>query len=200
MSARVAEVADVDGPKALVMVGDGKFFSNGLDLEWIVAHRDEAKAFFVAIHDLFAQLLVAPFPTVAAIQGHAYAAGAMVALAHDVRIMREDRGYLCLPEVDIRLPFTPGMSALVSCKLTPQSAHQAMVFGRRYAAPDALAAGIVDEVASEVDLLPRAIACAEELAGKDAATIGAIKRGLYGPVLAALDDERNSAIAGIFDH
>lgn len=70
-----------------------------------------------------------PVPTVAAINGHAYAAGRswhggtmnlifllgmMLALGHDIRIMREDRGYLCLPEVDIHLPFSPGMAAAIA--------------------------------------------------------------------------------------
>ena len=63
------------------------------------------------VHELLARLLEIGVPTVAAIQGHAFAAGAMLALAHDERVMRADRGWSCLPEVDINIPFTPGMSA-----------------------------------------------------------------------------------------
>ena len=43
--------------------------------------------------------------------------------------MREDRGYYCLPEVDIRIPFTPGMDALLKARLTPPTAHEAMTTG-----------------------------------------------------------------------
>ena len=56
----------------------------------------------------------------------------MLALAHDFRVMRADRGYFCFPEVDIRIPFTPGMAALIQAKLTPQAAVAAMTTGRRF--------------------------------------------------------------------
>jgi len=81
----------------------------------------------------------------------------MLALAHDQRVMREDRGFLCLPEVDIRIPFTPGMAALIQARLPPHSAHEAMTTGRRYGGQDAQAAEIVDEVLSEDALVSRAV-------------------------------------------
>src|SRR4029453_6531940 len=84
------------------------------------------------VQNLLARVLSLPVPTVAALQGHVVAAGAMLAPAHDFRGMRADRGYFCLPEVDIHIAFTPGMSALIQARLTPQVAHEAMTTGRRY--------------------------------------------------------------------
>jgi enoyl-CoA hydratase/carnithine racemase len=167
------------GDKALVTVADGKFWSNGLDLDWMIANQIDLLALVTVVQDLFARLLEASYPTVAVIQGHCYAAGAMLALSHDVRFMREDRGFLCFPEVDIKMAFTTGMNALLTAKLSAQTAHQAMVLGRRFTAPEALAAGILDSTASEADLQPNAIAYAETLVGKDARTIHAIKQTLY---------------------
>ncbi len=88
--------------------------------------------------------------------------------------------------MDIGLPFTPGMSALLQARLPVRTAHEAMTTGRRYTGPEALAAGIVDEVAPLEEVLPRAIAHAQALAGKNPQTLGAIKAGMYGPALAAL--------------
>lgn len=185
-TAMIAEVASSDGPRALVTIGADKFWSNGLDLDWMLAHEEETPRLVAAVQELFAITLEADFPTVAALQGHTYAAGALLALSHDVRIMREDRGFFCLPEADIKIPFTPGMNALVHAKLTPQAATQAMLFARRFAAGDALAAGIVDATASDDHLLAAAVDYATQVAGKDPATLGTIKQRLYGPVLAAL--------------
>ncbi len=173
-------------PVALVTIGSGRFWSNGLDVEWMRAHPGDTAALVDAVHALYARLLSSPVPTVAAIQGHAYAAGGLLALAHGSRIMREDRGFFCLPEVDIAIPFTGGMTALVQAKVAPPVLHRVMAHGRRYGGEDALAAGLVDAIASEVDLLPGAIAYAGELAGKDRSTLTAISRALYAPALAAL--------------
>ena len=93
--------------------------------------------------------------------------------------MRSDRGYLCFPEVDIKIPFTPGMAALIQSKVTPQSAILAMSTGQRFGAAAALEAGLVDGHAGETDLLATAIARATPLAGKDAGTLGAIKATMF---------------------
>jgi enoyl-CoA hydratase/carnithine racemase len=174
------------GEKALVTVARGKFWSNGLDLEWMIANRIDLSDLVVAVQELFARVLEAAYPTVAVIQGHCYAAGGMLALAHDARFMREDRGFLCFPEVDIKMSFTAGMNSLLTAKLSPQTAHQAMVLGRRFAAPEAERAGILDGVSPEADLESRAIAYAETLVGKDAVTMKSIKQMLYAPTLALL--------------
>lgn len=135
-------------------------------------------------------------PAVAALQGHTFAAGAMLALAHDQRVMRADRGFFCLPEVDIRIPFTPGMNALIAARLTPNAAHEAMTTGRRYGGLDAATAGIVEEALEEDRLLPRAIELAAALAGKDPATLQTIKQRLYAAPLAALRDRAANSLTG----
>ena len=180
------QVDSAPGGKALLTVADGKFWSNGLDLEWMLAEKIELAALVTAVQELFARVLEAPYPTVAAIQGHCYAAGAMLALAHDVRFMREDRGFLCFPEVDIKMAFTAGMNALLTARLSAQTAHQAMVLGRRFTAPEANSAGILDGTFAETDLVPNALAYAGTLVGKDPATIQAIKRTLYSSTLRSL--------------
>ena len=106
-------------------------------------------------------MLSLPLITVAALQGHTFAAGAMFSLAHDFRVMRADRGYWCLPEADINIPFTPGMSALIQSRLTPQTAHEAMITARRYGGSDAAAAGIVDQAVSEDAVRATAIEIAQ---------------------------------------
>jgi Delta3-Delta2-enoyl-CoA isomerase len=177
------ELESGDEPAALVLTGTGKFFSNGLDLEYMSANPSEAEQVLARVHSLFRRVLGLGVPTVAAVNGHAFAAGAMLALAFDQAVMREDRGYFCLPEADLGLVFTPGMNALISARLSPPVAHEAMVTARRYGGPDALAAGIVAEVAPEAGVLERAVARAAALAGKPRLGIAGIKRGLYGPAL-----------------
>ncbi|MFD8963281.1 enoyl-CoA hydratase-related protein, partial [Streptomyces anulatus] len=144
VDAALDDVEKADGPRALVTTATGKFYSNGLDLDWLFAHADQHQNYVVSVHELLARMLSLPVITVAALQGHTFAAGAMFSLAHDVRVMRADRGYWCLPEADINIPFTPGMSALIQSRLAPRTAHEAMLTARRYGGADAAAAGIGD--------------------------------------------------------
>lgn len=180
------EVAKANGPRALVIAATGKFYSNGLDLEWLMANPGRQLEYMASVHELLATLLSLPAVTVAAVQGHAFAAGAMFTLAHDFRVMRGDRGYWCLPEVGINLPFTPGMSALIQGRLAPQTAHEAMITARRYGGHDAHAAGIVDRAVGEDAVRATAIEIAAAQAGKAGDILGAVKAGMYGPVLTAL--------------
>ena len=177
MHAHLDEV--VSTPAPLVTTAGGKFYSNGLDLEWVLSNSDRMAEYVGRVQDLFARVLTLPVPTLAALQGHAFGAGAMLAMAHDWRLMRRDRGFLCFPEVDIKIPFTPGMAALIQAKLTPQSAILAMSTGQRFDAAAAFTAGLSDGSADDADLLATAIARVAPLAGKDAATLGAIKATMF---------------------
>ena len=172
--------------KALVTTGDGKFYSNGLDLEWLAAHGDRAEWYIEQVHGLFARVLTAPVPTVAAINGHAFGAGAMLGIAHDFRVMRSDRGYYCFPEVDIQIPFTSGMAALIQAKLTPGAAVEAMTTARRYGGQDAQTIGLVTATAPEGEVTAAAVRLVAGLKGKHAPTLKAIKSTMFGSVTAAL--------------
>ncbi len=185
------KVAAVAGPAALVTTGTGKFFSNGLDLDW--AMSGEADMSFVALaletQKLLARTLTFPHPTVAAINGHCFAAGAMWSLAHDFRVMRADRGFWSLPEINIKIPFTEGMAALIQARLAPQVAHLAMTTAHRFGGGQALQAGIVDQAVPEDEVLAKAIEAAAALAAGDSATLEAIKRTMYRPAVEALTSE-----------
>jgi enoyl-CoA hydratase/carnithine racemase len=189
VNALLDEVDKAEGPRALVTAATGKYSSNGLDLDWLFAHTDQAAEYVAGVHQLLARLLTLPVVTVAALQGHTFAAGAMLSLAHDFRVMRGDRGYWCLPEAEINIPFTPGMSALIQSRLTPRTAHEAMVTARRYGGHDALAASIVDRTADEGAVRDAAVGIARAQAAKAGPALGTIKGRMYASVVEALRDK-----------
>ena len=80
IEAALTEVEQTEGPRALITTATGKFWSNGLDLDWLFGHPDDAGAYVDRVHALFARVLTLPVPTVAAVQGHCFAAGAMLSL------------------------------------------------------------------------------------------------------------------------
>jgi enoyl-CoA hydratase/carnithine racemase len=139
----------------------------------------EREAFLARVDALLAKILTAPFVTIAALNGHAYAAGGLLALAHDYRIMRSDRGYFCLPSIDIGIPFTAGMAALIADKIPQPVAHDLVISGREVGADEALRAGIVTRAVEADQVMPVSVEMARRLTGKDAATLSTVKRRLY---------------------
>ncbi|MDL9937149.1 enoyl-CoA hydratase/isomerase family protein [Gordonia sp. ABSL1-1] len=169
--------------KPLIITATGKFFTNGLDTDFIFANPAGLPGYLDRVHALYAKVLTLPVPTIVAINGHAFGAGAMLALCADYAVMRTERGFWSLPEAALNMPFTRGMAALVRTRLTDAIATEAMLTSRRYGAADALAAGIVQEAVSAEELLPRATEIATGRAGLAGANLGVIKRGLRQPLL-----------------
>ena len=190
------EVERTSGPAALVTTGGTeKFYSNGLDLAWLGsdAGREEGPKFVQDVIVLFARFLTLPIPSVAAMNGHAFAAGGMLALAHDFRVMRADRGFFCLPEVDINVPLAPGMTALIQAKLAARVVVETVLTGTRLGGPQCVERGIVDAAVAGPDVLPQAVERAAALAAKDRGTYGALKRGLYAGILPILKGEQSGS-------
>jgi Delta3-Delta2-enoyl-CoA isomerase len=179
-------VEAAEGPRALVTTGDGKFYSNGLDLDWLLSAPDRAGEYLTAVYRLLGRLLGFPALTVAAVNGHAFGAGALLATAHDVAVMREDRGYWCMPEADLGLPLSAQFLSVLTAKLPARAMQQAVMTGRRFGGPEAVSAGIVHESAAADQVLSSAIAIAAGLAAKDRRTVAEHKRLLYGDVIAGL--------------
>lgn len=167
-------------PRALVVTGSGKFWSTGLDLDEVTDYSDTERIRFMRRFDqLLGRMLFAPFVTVAALNGHTIAGGALLALAHDYRIMRSDRGFMSLPSVDVGIPFTPGMSALISAKVPQPAAHDLVVSCRQIGAEEALELGVVNRVAAHTDVVPDAIALARSMVDKNPTALRIVKKRLY---------------------
>ena len=143
---QVQEDTDI---RAMVLTAtDEKNFSQGIDVEWIgkkIQDRDNdtVMAFMYAMNKIFKRLLLFPVPVVAAINGHAFGNGAILSCACDFRFMKKDRGFFCFPEVDVGIPFLPGMIAFVR-KAVPEHLFNRMILsGQRMTAEDLEAYNVI---------------------------------------------------------
>lgn len=139
----------------LVTTGEGKVFSTGLDIQWLKTQSPETlDVYHDELHRLYKRIISLGLTTVAVINGHAIAEGAFIALMHDYRVMREDRGWINWPEVHLKLPFTKTMLDLFRVKVPNGVARrEALVFGKRFNAEAAKSLGIVDIATKEEDLM-----------------------------------------------
>jgi enoyl-CoA hydratase/carnithine racemase len=173
--------------QALVTFGGDRFYCNGYDLAWLAAQSRDARRVFIRDYQrLLARLLVFPLPTVAAISGHAFGAGALLALAHDVRLLGSDRAAVCMPEIDARIPLRRAMWALLETRLSPAALRDVVLTGVPFAGAAAVGAGLVRTLVPQRELIERAVALATGLGGKDRRTRAALKAAICAEALEGL--------------
>ncbi len=171
---------------SLIITGEGKNFSQGYDIEFLESCGNNVQAFIEDSLVTFSRLLSLGVPSVAAINGHAFGAGAMLSLACDFRCMREDKGYFCLPEVDLGMDFHPFMSALIKSKMSDRVIREAVLSGKRYSGAEALDRQIVDSSSSLDDLYIQAGNLMTPYVGKNRATYSKLKTNFNSGILCHL--------------
>jgi Delta3-Delta2-enoyl-CoA isomerase len=159
-----------DAEGAIILCGSGnRFFTTGLDLDERERNPYSSSDGF---YPLLATVLDCPFVTIALINGHVFGGSCLLTLAHDYRIMNEDRGYWQMPPVNAGLHH-PGMGTLPRTKLSAPVARKVLLEAHKYTAKEALADGIVDAIAPPDQMLAVAMTYAQEWKAKS-------KMGVYG--------------------
>lgn len=145
------EIEASEGPAALVTTSaHEKFYSNGLDLDWIMSKDTDhpggdRRVFADEFMELMARWMTLGMPTIAAVNGHGFGAGFMFALSHDVRIMREDRGFLCANEIELGMTIPAAELALFRQKIPAPHYNETVMLAKRWTGPAAQEAGFVSE-------------------------------------------------------
>lgn len=167
LNALFDELEATQGPLSVVLTGVGKFFSNGLDLARFGANPAEFTATVEELERTIGRLFLFPAYTVAAINGHCFAGGALLSCAFDYRVMRDDRGYWCMNEAEIGLMLDEKLWSILNHRLPKATATIAATTAKRFGGPDALHAGIVEAITSEDEVLRHAINVAERYVSLD---------------------------------
>jgi enoyl-CoA hydratase/carnithine racemase len=174
------ELEATTGPLAVVLTGVGKFFSNGLDLERFGKNEEEFRFTLRELKRTIGRLFLFPAYTVAALNGHTFAGGALLSCAFDYRVMRDDRGYWCMNEAEIGLALDEQLFSIIDHRLPKATARVAAFTAKRFSGPDALEAGIVEAIASADQVVPHAVDVAERYVMVDRKILAEHKRHAHG--------------------
>ena len=186
MEAILDEVEAAPAPAALVTTGQGKFYCSGLDTDYMKAEPDDVPAYVARVARIIGRLFAAPLPSVAAVNGHAFGMGAFLTIAQDRAVMREDRGFVCWPEIQLGMAFPRPLVELNRARLSNRTMHEAMITGHRFSATEAVAHGFVEEAVPEDQLIERAVALATVQAPLAGKLFGKIKRQMHRPIIEGL--------------
>ncbi|MGD9975846.1 MAG: enoyl-CoA hydratase/isomerase family protein [Desulfatirhabdiaceae bacterium] len=179
-----------DATTLVVTSAHDKIFSNGIDLEWLVPviQRQDiqgAKDYFYLLNRLFTRIVSFPMITVAAINGHAFAGGAILCCAFDFRFMRSDRGFFCFPEIDLGIPFLPGMNALLKKAIPLYKMEEMEYTGMRMTADQCAEHHIILKACHINDLMNEVMTFARSV-NKRRPVIGEMKKRLNQGILHAI--------------
>ncbi|MBM4447017.1 MAG: enoyl-CoA hydratase/isomerase family protein [Chloroflexi bacterium] len=182
---------DTDAKALIVRSSDEKIWSNGLDLEWLLplvqkGKRSVTDVFAAKLNELFKRILFYPMITVAAITGHAFAAGAVLACCFDFRFMRKDRGYLCFPGVNLGIPLLPSMTAMVKKAIPMDLVEDMLLTARRVTADECEARHIIRKACTMDELMGEAISFAKGL-NKERPIVTKIKNVLHQDIMKVME-------------
>lgn len=149
--------------RAVVLASAGKAFCAGADLVAPDGIAGKGMGGINALYDQAVRLFSVETPIVAAVQGAAVGAGLGLALIADFRVAAPEARFTAN---FVKLGFHPGfgLTHTLPRLIGQQRANLMFLTGRRVKAEEALAWGLVDEVAPLADLLSSAQALAAEIA------------------------------------
>jgi enoyl-CoA hydratase/carnithine racemase len=188
MRTRIAAIADDPDARAVVLCGNGRSFSTGVDVKGL-ASTEIGIQWFRDWHQMTVELEALEIPVIAAIQGHCLGGGVMLTLAVDYRIAADN---LSIGLGAVRLGILPGSAPKRLANAVGWLATRRLcLFGEYVDATDAHRMGLVDRVVALATLEDEARATAERVAGLSPRALRECKRLLaLAPGLDDADYER----------
>jgi len=191
--------ADQTISAVVILSNDPKCWSLGIDLNWIQEKMSEKdfpaiRGFLYGLNDLFKKILLYPLPVIACIGGHCVAGGAILACVCDFRFMRSDRGFFFFSEIDVNIPFLPGMIALVKRAVPYYKFNEMLLSGYRYSASEMETHHVIQKACeNEEELMKETLAFAQTFK-KNRGTFREMKKRLHNEIIAVFDKEDPAVI------
>lgn len=164
------------GVKAIVLTGEGKFFTYGFDIPEFLSYTKESFIrYLTKFTGLYTDIFLYPKPVIAALNGHTIAGGCMLAIACDYRIMVPGNTKISLNEINFSSSVFAGSVEMMKILLGQKRAEAALLSGAMYSAEEALKIGLIDQISVKDNLESEAIKKAMEYASQDSAAFSSIK-------------------------
>jgi len=184
----------------VVKSGHSHIWTNGFDIDWIRGSMEKGekaavKEFLLMDLALRRRLLTYPLITIAALNGHCFGGGAVLSCCFDFRFMRSDRGFFCIPVIDMRIPILPGTRALLTEMLPTHIVDQLVLVGRRLTAEECVSGHVVTAAYNNDELMGKVMDFARGL-NKDREIVGEMKKVLYAPIVKLFEEDADELKEG----
>jgi Delta3-Delta2-enoyl-CoA isomerase len=177
MAGAFKALAGDPGVRAVILTGQGKFFTFGFDIpEFLGYPREDFLRYLTKFTDLYTYLFLYPKPVIAALNGHTIAGGCMLSIACDYRIMVPGKARISLNEINFGSSLFAGSVEMMKFWVGNREAERLILGGAMYSAEEALRLGLIDEIVPEDQIADAAKRVAGQYGSKDPAAFGSIKK------------------------
>jgi len=193
---------DISISSVIILSNDPKNWSLGIDLFWMMdkVGKNDLSAirdFIYGANDVFKRILLFPTPVIAAINGHAFGDGSIMACCCDFRFMKTDKGFFCFPEVDIDIPFLPGMLAMLKKAIPYYKMEHAVFSGKKMGAKELEEHHVIVKACeNEEDLIRESLAFARTFT-KKRPIFGELKKRMHKHIIEFMDKEDPAYIESV---
>jgi enoyl-CoA hydratase/carnithine racemase len=163
----------------VLLSGCREFFCSGFDVGEVFDYdRETMTLFFARFMDLYETAHLLPKPVVAAVSGHAVAAGAVLALSSDLRIVERGEYRFALNEINFGVVLPPGIIRMVLTTIPPGVARELLLSGAPLRPERTFELGIANELVEPGQARERAVGRCLDLAHKPKDAFAALKHSL----------------------
>jgi enoyl-CoA hydratase/carnithine racemase len=192
------QAAPQNGSRVLVLSGAAGRFSGGLDVPLLLTYDRAAIAtLWREFYALLKALAGSPIPIAAAITGHAPAGGTVLPLFCDWRVMADGDFKIGVNEVQVGLPLPPVIVAALRRQVGPRQAERLAVGGLLLSPAEALAVGLVDELAPLDQVIDRALHWCQTLLALPAEAMTATRRDARADLVAYFEQNVDPELQGV---
>jgi enoyl-CoA hydratase/carnithine racemase len=196
-------LAEKDVTAVIITSTDTKYWSLGVDIDWLGKQLQaqafqNIKDFMYGMNEVFKKLLLLPVPAIAAINGHAFGNGAILSCACDFRFMRSDKGFFCFPEVDLGIPFLPGMTAFVKKAIPYYKFNELKLTGRKASAAELETHHVIQKASANADELMKDVSAFAKTFQKKRGIFKELKKRMHKEIIRIIEQEDPEYIESLF--
>ncbi|MCP4295547.1 MAG: enoyl-CoA hydratase/isomerase family protein [Proteobacteria bacterium] len=200
LSDEITRLEKDDDTQAIIITGEGKFFSFGFDIPEIYKYdKTRFTDYIINFTKLFSKIFIYPKPIIAALNGHTIAGGCVLAIACDQRIMADNNSKISMNELSFGSSVMTGIVEILRFATGGQNASKILLSGEMFTAQNALEMNLIDEIVPEDLLIERSQEIAKKMGSMSQPGFSSIKNLLRRPVVDQFDRDEGGSISEFVD-
>ena len=194
------KLAQDKGVSAVILRGEGSFFSFGFDVPGFMNYKKKAFERYVRkFSKLTQRIFMYPKPVIAGLNGHCVAGGSILALSCDYRVMVKGKPKISLNELTFGSTVFTSVTEYLRFAVGSSNAQKVLYSGKMYSAEEALPIGLIDEAVTQRGFRDALLRVAKEYGARDKKVYMSVKKLLRSEVNKKIEKNEKKSVSEFID-